>query len=126
MARGLVSYPLVGTVDGVEGDHVLYTPPLTITRGQVDELIAILDASLTDSRGRPPSWRPRDGPERPAAARLLRPVPDRRHRQPRRDLDPALLGRSPRRVTRSPTSSGAGTPCSTANSVRGAAWRSGR
>ena len=51
MARGLVSYPLVGTVDGVEGDHVLYTPPLTITRAQVDELIAILDASLTDLAG---------------------------------------------------------------------------
>ncbi len=48
LARGLVSYPLVGTVDGVEGDHVLYTPPLTITREQVDELVAILYASLTD------------------------------------------------------------------------------
>jgi len=51
LARGLVSYPLVGTVDGVEGDHVLYTPPLTITREQIDELITILDASLTDLAG---------------------------------------------------------------------------
>jgi adenosylmethionine-8-amino-7-oxononanoate aminotransferase len=46
LERGLVSYPLQGTVDGVAGDHLLYTPPLTITRGQIDELVAILDASL--------------------------------------------------------------------------------
>ena len=28
------------------GDHLLYTPPLTITRAQVDELVSILEASL--------------------------------------------------------------------------------
>ena len=31
LERGLVTYPLMGTVDGVEGDHMLFTPPLTIT-----------------------------------------------------------------------------------------------
>ena len=36
----------LGTVDGMEGDHLLYTPPLIITRAQVDELVAILDDSL--------------------------------------------------------------------------------
>jgi adenosylmethionine-8-amino-7-oxononanoate aminotransferase len=46
LERGLVSYPLQGTVDGVAGDHLLYTPPLTITREQIDELVGILDASL--------------------------------------------------------------------------------
>jgi adenosylmethionine-8-amino-7-oxononanoate aminotransferase len=46
LRRGLVSYPGSGTVDGVAGDHLLYTPPLTITPSQVDELIAILDESL--------------------------------------------------------------------------------
>lgn len=45
--RGLVSYPGQGTVDGVAGDHMLYAPPLTITAAQIDELIEILDASLT-------------------------------------------------------------------------------
>lgn len=44
--RGLVSYPGQGTVDGVVGDHLLYTPPLIITREQIDEMIAILDDSL--------------------------------------------------------------------------------
>lgn len=45
--RGLVSYPGQGTVDGVAGDHLLYTPPLIITEPQIDEMIDILDASLT-------------------------------------------------------------------------------
>jgi adenosylmethionine-8-amino-7-oxononanoate aminotransferase len=44
--RGLVSYPGQGTVDGVVGDHLLYTPPLTITKAQIDELIEMLDDSL--------------------------------------------------------------------------------
>jgi adenosylmethionine-8-amino-7-oxononanoate aminotransferase len=43
----LVSYPGTGTVDGALGDHMLYAPPLTITTYQVDELIAILDESLS-------------------------------------------------------------------------------
>lgn len=45
--RGLVSYPGQGTVDGVAGDHMLYAPPLTITKEQVGDVIEILDASLT-------------------------------------------------------------------------------
>jgi adenosylmethionine-8-amino-7-oxononanoate aminotransferase len=47
LARGLVSYPMTGTVDGALGDHLLYAPPLTLTRQQADELVAILDDSLT-------------------------------------------------------------------------------
>jgi adenosylmethionine-8-amino-7-oxononanoate aminotransferase len=46
LARGLVSYPGTGTADGVVGDHLLYAPPLTIDRAQVDELVDLLDASL--------------------------------------------------------------------------------
>ena len=45
--RGLLSYPGQGSADGTNGDHILYTPPLTITPAQVDELIAILDQSIT-------------------------------------------------------------------------------
>jgi adenosylmethionine-8-amino-7-oxononanoate aminotransferase len=44
--RGLVSYPGTGTADGVAGDHLLYAPPLIITREQVDEVVQILDESL--------------------------------------------------------------------------------
>jgi adenosylmethionine-8-amino-7-oxononanoate aminotransferase len=46
LARGLVSYPGTGTVDGALGDHLLYAPPLTITRAQVEDLLQILDESL--------------------------------------------------------------------------------
>ncbi|HEY7033229.1 MAG TPA: aspartate aminotransferase family protein [Thermomicrobiales bacterium] len=44
--RGLVSYPLAGTVDGLAGDHLLYGPPLTIMPEQIDELVSVLDESL--------------------------------------------------------------------------------
>jgi len=67
--RGLVTYPLMGTVDGIEGDHMLFTPPLTITKPQVDELITIYDEALGeveglvasgamsgDGEGRPAPW----------------------------------------------------------------------
>jgi adenosylmethionine-8-amino-7-oxononanoate aminotransferase len=47
LARGLVSYPGAGTADGVAGDHLLYAPPLTVKRGQIDEIVQILDESLT-------------------------------------------------------------------------------
>jgi adenosylmethionine-8-amino-7-oxononanoate aminotransferase len=47
LERGLVSYPGTGTVDGALGDHMLYAPPLTITIAQIDDLIAILDESLS-------------------------------------------------------------------------------
>jgi adenosylmethionine-8-amino-7-oxononanoate aminotransferase len=47
LERGLVSYPGTGTVDGLAGDHLLYAPPLTISTAQIDELIQILDASLS-------------------------------------------------------------------------------
>lgn len=47
LERGLVSYPGTGTVDGVMGDHLLYAPPLTISRGEIDELVEILDESLS-------------------------------------------------------------------------------
>ncbi|MGI9254783.1 MAG: aspartate aminotransferase family protein, partial [Thermomicrobiales bacterium] len=52
LARGLISYPGAGTVDGQNGDHILYAPPLTISAGQVDELVNILDDSLMEVEGR--------------------------------------------------------------------------
>jgi adenosylmethionine-8-amino-7-oxononanoate aminotransferase len=44
--RGLVSYPCAGTVRGVAGDTVLLAPPLTTTKAQVDEIMAILHDSM--------------------------------------------------------------------------------
>jgi adenosylmethionine-8-amino-7-oxononanoate aminotransferase len=44
--RSLITYPLQGSVDGVEGDMVKITPPLCITSQEVDELLAILDEAI--------------------------------------------------------------------------------
>jgi len=39
MARGLMVYPMGGTVDGVRGDHVLLAPPFIIDAASVDMLV---------------------------------------------------------------------------------------
>ena len=44
--RGLVTYPGSGGVDGIHGDHILLAPPFTITKGQIDEMVAILQDAL--------------------------------------------------------------------------------
>ena len=48
LERGLVSYPCTGSVDGVAGDMVLMAPPLIISEEQMDEVLSILDESITD------------------------------------------------------------------------------
>jgi adenosylmethionine-8-amino-7-oxononanoate aminotransferase len=54
MARGLMVYPMGGTVDGVEGDHVLLAPPFIVEGSQVDAIVdrlgAALEAALDDVR----------------------------------------------------------------------------
>ena len=54
MARGLMVYPMGGTVDGVNGDHVLLAPPFIIEGSQVDAIVdrlgASLDAAVADVR----------------------------------------------------------------------------
>jgi len=44
--RGLLLYACTGCVEGVAGDMVLVTPPLIITRQQVDDMIAIMKETL--------------------------------------------------------------------------------
>lgn len=45
-ARGLITYPGSGAVDGVRGDHLLLGPPLSITAAEVEELLLGLDGAL--------------------------------------------------------------------------------
>ncbi|MDH5219105.1 MAG: aspartate aminotransferase family protein, partial [Gammaproteobacteria bacterium] len=40
-------YPMGGTIDGNQGDHVLLAPPFIIEDSHVDELINKLDKTLT-------------------------------------------------------------------------------
>ncbi|MSP89566.1 MAG: aspartate aminotransferase family protein [Alphaproteobacteria bacterium] len=39
LARGLMCYPMPGTIDGVRGDHVVLAPPFIIDDGHVDEIV---------------------------------------------------------------------------------------
>jgi adenosylmethionine-8-amino-7-oxononanoate aminotransferase len=48
LARGLVTYPCTGTVDGMLGDMLLMAPPLVINAAEMDRLLEILDLSLCD------------------------------------------------------------------------------
>lgn len=46
-ARGLLIYPR-RCLNGLAGDHFLVTPPLNTTRDEIDEIVALLDLSLSD------------------------------------------------------------------------------
>jgi adenosylmethionine-8-amino-7-oxononanoate aminotransferase len=46
MQRGLLVYPMGGTVDGRSGDHVLIAPPFIIEERHVDEIVDKLGAAI--------------------------------------------------------------------------------
>ncbi|WP_428489527.1 aspartate aminotransferase family protein [Rhodopila sp.] len=52
MARDLATYPMGGTIDGRQGDHVVLAPPYIATAGDIDTIVARLgdavDAALAD------------------------------------------------------------------------------
>jgi adenosylmethionine-8-amino-7-oxononanoate aminotransferase len=51
MARGLMVYPMGGTIDGRQGDHVLLAPPFIVNEGQIDEIVERLGAAVDDATG---------------------------------------------------------------------------
>ena len=46
MARGLISYPMGGTIDGIHGDHILLAPPYIISPNEVDLIIERIAAAI--------------------------------------------------------------------------------
>ncbi|EHJ93534.1 aspartate aminotransferase family protein [Vreelandella boliviensis] len=46
MARGLVSYPMGGTIDGINGDHILLAPPYIIEASEIDLIIERIAESI--------------------------------------------------------------------------------
>lgn len=46
MARGLMSYPMGGTIDGRIGDHVLLAPPYIIQPEEIDQIVERLGAAI--------------------------------------------------------------------------------
>lgn len=43
---GLICYPMSGTIDGQNGDHVLLAPPFIISDTQIDELVSKLSGAI--------------------------------------------------------------------------------
>jgi hypothetical protein len=48
IARGLLCYPMGGTIDGEQGDHVLLAPPFTCTVSHLEELVNRLGAAIEE------------------------------------------------------------------------------
>ncbi len=46
MARGLMTYPMGGAVDGARGDHVLLAPPFIATEADLDRIVERLAAAV--------------------------------------------------------------------------------
>lgn len=46
LKAGLMCYPMGGTLDGVQGDHVLLAPPFIFEEAQLDELVRKLGTAL--------------------------------------------------------------------------------
>ncbi len=51
MARGLMSYPMGGTIDGVRGDHILLAPPYIISAEEVDLIVDRITGAIRDVLG---------------------------------------------------------------------------
>ncbi len=46
MQRGMLCYPMGGTIDGQRGDHVLLAPPFIVTDAELEEIVARLSAAI--------------------------------------------------------------------------------
>lgn len=46
MRRGLMVYPMGGTIDGVRGDHVLLAPPFISTADEIELIVDRLSAAI--------------------------------------------------------------------------------
>ena len=46
MARGLMVYPMGGTIDGRRGDHVLLAPPFIVTDDELDDIVRRLATAI--------------------------------------------------------------------------------
>lgn len=46
MRRGILVYPMGGTVDGQAGDHVLLAPPFVCSEAEIDFLVTRLTEAI--------------------------------------------------------------------------------
>ncbi|BBM65515.1 aspartate aminotransferase family protein [Vibrio alfacsensis] len=48
MANGLMCYPMAGTIDGINGHHILLAPPFIIENHHIEELVEKLGRTLSE------------------------------------------------------------------------------
>ncbi|MEM9205345.1 MAG: aminotransferase class III-fold pyridoxal phosphate-dependent enzyme, partial [Pseudomonadota bacterium] len=48
-SRGLICYPMGGTIDGRNGDHVLLAPPFIISDNEIGYLVEMLSGAIEDA-----------------------------------------------------------------------------
>jgi len=48
LRNGLLVYPGSGSVDGVRGDHIQIAPPLVVKREEIDDILQLLEISVTE------------------------------------------------------------------------------
>jgi adenosylmethionine-8-amino-7-oxononanoate aminotransferase len=53
LERGLAVYPMGGTIDGKQGDHVLIAPPYTVTAAEIDTIVDRLGAAVEAALAKP-------------------------------------------------------------------------
>ena len=46
LEEGLICYPSSGTIDGINGDHVLLSPPYVVTQSEIDEMVEKLEITF--------------------------------------------------------------------------------
>jgi adenosylmethionine-8-amino-7-oxononanoate aminotransferase len=51
MANGLMCYPMGGTIDGQQGDHILLAPPLIMSQAEMDQVAERLTQTLQEVMG---------------------------------------------------------------------------
>lgn len=45
---GIAIYPGTGTVDGINGDHIIVSPPYNQTEAEIEEIVGILERLVND------------------------------------------------------------------------------
>jgi adenosylmethionine-8-amino-7-oxononanoate aminotransferase len=51
MARGLMCYPMGGTIDGRQGDHLLLAPPFIVTEAELETIVQRLGDAIEAALG---------------------------------------------------------------------------
>ena len=46
MERGVMVYPMPGTIDGINGDHIVLAPPFIASDSEIDEIVSAVAGAI--------------------------------------------------------------------------------